>query len=330
MTRIRKALVCAALGAGRVLAGGSAIGAGNDAEPAMLLFRQGLEAVHVHDLGRARLEPHPGSLANWGETEVELGDLLAGLAHLRQSLQMLEASDARRVLVQRHIDEVYAKTGHITVQTRAGAAVSVDGSARGPAPLSDPIDVLAGKRVVEASLDGQVAHREIDVASGVVTDVTLPLPEKAPALAPPAPAPPELSVPPPAPSPPPNSWWTAPRIVGLGLGAGAVVAAGVATYFHAASQSASDDVAHARGAGGVPQGGCPDSAPGGSCANLQSRIQRISDDNAASNVSWAMAGAAAVGTAIAFVVGTPAPPRSSGWIVRPVVGFGHAGVEGEF
>ena len=343
MSTRKRALGGAAVVVGCVLASGTARAAGGGSEPADLLFKAGMEAVRADDLARARhlfeascrLAPRGGCLLNLGNVEVELGELVPALTHLRQSMQRFESSDPRRALAQRHLDDAYAKTGHLTVQTKTGATVSVDGSACGPAPLADPVDVLPGRRVLEARLEGQVVRREIDVAPGVATEVTLSLPEPAPKPIAPEPAarlpqgPPSM---PPALPPPaaPSSWWTAPRIAGVGAGAGAMVAFGLATYFHAVAQSASDDATLARSATGVAEGACPGASPSGACAHLQSELHRMGDANTASNVSWGIGGAFAVGSAVAFVVGAMAPPRSVGWSVRPAMGFGTAGLEGEF
>jgi hypothetical protein len=268
-----------------------------------------------------------------GEVEVELGRTVEGLHHLKESLAKMDPTDARRAIIQRNADEAYAKTAHVAIRTKAGATVSVDGAAApGVAPFPEPIDVLPGKRVLEARLEDRTARQEIEAPPGSVIDVELAVPES---VAPPAaqaalPIAP-LAVAPaaqrPASSP---SWWTVPRMVGVALGAGAAAGLGLGIYFHTAAVNAMDD-GNAIRANPALRDACSSSSSLASCASLRSKVDSTHQDNTAAKVTWAIAGAAAAGSVVAFVVGIHGPDRpSASVVVRPTIGLGVVGIEGSF
>ncbi len=315
----------------------------SDRDRADGLFKDGLAASRAGDLERARrlfaasfeLVQRPGTLGNLGETEVRLGRVVEGLGHLRSSLAMLGTSDPRRAVVQQDIDEACAKTGHLSIHAVRGATVSVDGSpVPGVAPLADPVDVLPGHRVVEARLAARTVRREVDAPAGSIVDVDLSELPRVPEPQPPSPPPPQVAIPiAPEPEQPGRegaSWWTAPRIAGLGLGAGAVGAGVAALVFHGLAQSASADGNGLRA--NLSNGSCVTPASSPECASLQSKSDTVHADDVAKTTSWVLAGTFAVGSVVSLVLGAVGPARSpvAATSLRLSVGPGGMGLEGQF
>jgi len=200
--------------------------------------------------------------------------------------------------------------------------------------------VMPGRRMLEARVEGQKAQQAVDAPAGSVVDVELIVPDAPAAMAAPTVAnggampssttgdvPPESGTERPLGSP---SWWTAPRVVGVALGAGALVGIGLGTYFHIAAVNSANDANGIR-AHQITPNECGVSPASNACANLHSKADAAQEGNTAAKVSWIVAGTAAAGSVIALVVGAHAPPlRSTGMVVRPIIGPGWMGVEGRF
>ena len=320
-----------------------------DRTQADALFHDGVHAVLAGDLERARrlfeasyaLLPRATTLGNLGEVEAKLGSTLAGLHHLKEALAMFDVNDAKRAVAQRAFDSAYTKTGHIAIRTKSGASITIDGAPLdGTAPFKEPVDVMPGRRVLEARAEGQKAQQSVDAPAGAIVDVELVVPDAPAALAPPPigngggmpssttgdrPLDPGTEHPVGSPS-----WWTAPRVVGFALGAGGLVGIGLGTYFHIAAVNSANDANGIRTHQITPNE-CGVSPVSTTCAQLHSKADAAEEGNAAAKVSWIVAGTAAAGSVIAFVVGTHAPrTRSTGMVVRPIVGPGWMAVEGIF
>lgn len=316
-----------------------------DRTQADALFRQGVAADKTGDLERAQrlfeasyaLLPRGTTLGNWGQMEVKLGRPVSGLQRLKLAVAMLDASDARRALFQQDIEQAYAKTGHVAIRTQTGAAVAVDGELiAGAAPFAEPIDVMPGKHVLEARLEGQGgrARQEVEAPAGSVVQVELTLPKQSETAAAPPPAPPpprERIVLAPAPeSPAPSSWWTTPRVAGVALGAGAALGFGVGIVFHVAAVNAANDANQIRNLQ-IAQNQCGVSPASPACGDLRSKIESVHDNETEEKVSWVIAGVAAAGAVVAFLWGAPGSVHPhTAMVVRPMIAPGALGIDGSF
>jgi hypothetical protein len=98
---------------------------------------------------------------------MHLGKMVEALRHLRVALRSPGWTAEQRSVVQQNFDDAYRATGHLAVRTVEGAKVAVDGVVvEGAAPFDGPLDVLPGKRRVEARLATEVAHSEVDALPG--------------------------------------------------------------------------------------------------------------------------------------------------------------------
>jgi len=81
----------------------------------------------------------------------------------------------RRRAVEVTIERLRAATGYVVVDCAPnGAGVTIDGRGVGTLPLSGPISVAAGRRVVEVTHEGRLpARREVEVTGGGVERLCL-------------------------------------------------------------------------------------------------------------------------------------------------------------
>jgi len=302
------------------------------------LYRQGAAAAQRGEHDRAyaafaesyRLWPRGATLGNVGWAEVELGHLLEGFGHLKQAARAQDLDDHRRAVIQGNIDEVYAQIGHLAIDADPGAKVTVDGIAvEGLAPFVEPIDVLPGRRAIEATLATRTTRAVADATAGTVVWVDLrAAPAVQDATASPTPSAEMLASEPlliqrregqaDLKSP---SWWSFPHALGVGLGGVALAGTGTALMFAMASQAAGDDAHNLRAS--IGPDACASGSASAECANLKDRVNAVHTDDSIAEVSLVVGGVAAVGAAIAFVVGAQhdaAHTPTIGWTVGPASG----------
>ncbi len=304
-------------------------------------FKAGLAAGKAGDYAQAEtafrasyaLRPSASTLRNWALAEMKLGKMPEALAHLRLALASGGWTAEQRRIVQENLDDAYAATGHLAIKTIDGARVAIDGvPLEGAAPLRAVVDVTAGMRNVEAALGPRTARAEVDAQAGKVVEVTLELPAETP---PPAPAKPAFvsdSLPPKADGPgerDASTWWTVPHAVAVGLGATAVLGAGLGVYFEAASHAAASDAGALRAS--ITSGACAGAAAPAPCGALRDKVGAVHQDDALADVSFAVGGVAAVGAVVALtVIGPKAAFRTGTVHWTPAAGPTAAGVAGSF
>jgi hypothetical protein len=117
------------------------------------------------------------------------------------------------------------------------------------------------------------------------------------------------------------SWWSFPHALGVGLSAVALAGAGTALSFAIASQSAGDDARNLRAS--IGPNACASGSASAECANLKDRVNAVHTDDPIAQASLVVGAGAAVGAAIAFVVGAQhdaAHAPTIGWTVGPASG----------
>lgn len=130
------------------------------------------------------LQRIPKVAGNLGRTELALGKHCAAVEHLTIYLteeKNIAGDDEKRARAE--LTQARARAGALRVDVAAGAAVSVDGTRVGTAPLPEDLCVEPGRRKIEARSGALVASREVDVGTGEPTRVRLDL--AAPATPPP-------------------------------------------------------------------------------------------------------------------------------------------------
>lgn len=136
------------------------------------------------------LHPHYAVLYNLGMTYAALDKPLEAADHLERYLREggTALAEDRRAETERTLAAQTRKLGRLELGVEpVGARVTVDGVARGSAPLSGPVRVLPGKRSVVVELEGYRSEkRTVDASAGQLLPVPIALtkPEARPAVAP--------------------------------------------------------------------------------------------------------------------------------------------------
>jgi hypothetical protein len=310
-------------------------------ERSVALFKEGVTAGKAGDYARAEaafrtsyaLRPSGSTLRNWALAEMHLGKMIEALGHLKVALAAPGLSAEQRSIVQQNFDDAYRATGHVAVRTTEGARVAVDGVlVEGAAPFDGPLDVLPGSRQVEARFAARVARTEVDALAGQVVQVDLPVPAARPETAGPSSAPDartsanrELVE---AQSPRATTWWTAPHVGAVALGAAGAVGLGLGLYFDARSSGAASDAGSLRSA---LEGQCMGPAVSSGCAALRDKIAEVHTDETIADVAFAAGATAAVGAAVMLALAGPSAVVRTGSVKwTPKIAPGVAGVAGSF
>jgi hypothetical protein len=259
--------------------------------------------------------------------------MVEALAHLRLAVGWSGWTAEQRRVVQENLDDAYAATGHLAIRTTNGAHVAIDGVAlEAAAPLDAVVDVAAGMRKVEAGLGPRTVRAEVDAQAGKIVEVTLLLPAEAAQPAPVKPAfvsdptPPGAEVLSERDAP---TWWTVPHAVAVGVGATAVLGAGLGVYFEAASHAASSDASTLRAS--IAGGACAGVAAPAPCGALHDKIAAVHQDETLADLSFAVGGAAALGAVVVLTVLAPkAVVRTGAVRWTSALAPGAAGIAGSF
>jgi len=313
-------------------------------ERSVALFNEGVTAGKAGDYARAEaafrtsyaLRPSGSTLRNWALTEMHLGKMVEALGHLKVALTAAGLTAEQRNIIQQNFEDAYRATGHVAVRTTGGARVAIDGVVvEGAAPFDGPLDVVPGRRQVEARLGTEVANAEVDALPGQVVQVDLSV-----ATRPEPPGPSSALDASPsttreqtgaqAPGGPSRTatWWTAPHVGAVGLAAAGAVGLGVGLYFDARSNGAASDAGSLRSA---LAGQCMGPAVSSGCAVLRDKIAEVHTDETVADVAIAAGATAAVGAAVVLALAGPSAVVRTGSVQwTPKVAPGAAGVAGSF
>ncbi|MDP9034054.1 MAG: hypothetical protein M3O50_04560, partial [Myxococcota bacterium] len=201
----------ATLAAGALLASAPAGADDAGTREAKRRFEEGIARTQAGDWEAARLSfrqslaasASQNALFNLALAEEKCARPLEALLHFKQYIEWPSLSQTDRTQAQRHIADLFVKTGHIDVRAPAGAVFSVDAAKDvGTAPLSDPLDVAPGHHVIVARMGAEAKTVDVNAVAGQVTRVAFQSEEPAPAAVRPPPAPVAIAEPPVAALPP--------------------------------------------------------------------------------------------------------------------------------
>jgi hypothetical protein len=276
-----------------------------DFEGARLAFAQAYAVLTSLDL-----------LYNLMRAEVKAGHPLEALVHIHQMLRDPKATTEDHAKAERLLEEANRVTGHVAVEAPEAAEILLDRVPSGEAPIRDAFDVVPGKHVVEAKMNGTTRVIEVDApagqivtarfanATGSAPTVTAPTPvsNTAPIPTPPPPSPPVKKETPPPPPPPEHVATVSPMhvIVPVVIGGLAVIGLGVGVGLGAASQGQESNATNFRTQYG--KGFCANQASA-TCQQYQSILDSQQQDTNLSRVmliSGGVLAAAAVGTYLAW------------------------------
>jgi hypothetical protein len=315
----------------------------DDAETrAHALFLEGVAAGQHSEYEHARaafeesfrLFPRGSTLGNLGLFEVKTGRVLEGIKHLKEALGYPDVDARRRATMEDNLRDADAMVGRLAIDADATAQLTLDGADLGTAAsLKDPVEVMPGHHVVEASVGQRSARKDVDANAGTTVQVDIRVEASAEkhGLEPPTARSTPESMPPPraalAAPPGGESWWTPSHTVAVALSAATVAGLGLGIYFEAANQAAGQDVSRLRAAMG---GLCTPQGAGPQCGQLRDKIDSGRQDATAGEVAYAITGAAAIGAAIAWFVSEQSHPTSRGMALAPSIGLGNIEIRGQF
>jgi hypothetical protein len=297
-------------GLGRVKAG--------DFEAARISFAQAYAVLHKPDI-----------LWNLALAEQKSGHSLEALGHFKQLQEAAAATGNDKANVAKHVSELMALTAHVDIAAPAGAQVAVDGAAVGIAPLSEPVDVTAGRHHVEIHTpQGSAKSADADAWVGQVVRVNFLQIDTAAAGAPassPSPA-----DPPPGSSSSPDTtaplasghatFWDARGITVVTLGGLGLVSMGLGIGFAVASNNDASSAATLRS----QNPSCAGSSAAG-CQQLASTVGSQHGAYVASEGFWIAGVMLAAGAAGAYFLWPAGSRGTSGLQVMPSVAPGGAG-----
>lgn len=297
------------------------------------LLKEGLSATKRGDFQHAQLAflqasvliPRGVVWRNLGLAEMKLGRAVDALKHYRLAASSSDLDADKRSVLQQNVRDAYAATGHIEVQANAGATVTVDGLAVADA-TREPIDVMPGKHVVEASSGTggtKTARAEVDAVPNMVVTADVRVVDDQPIASPsasatiPAPVAPhpvaQHDVAPPV-APPPS--WNERRGVGAALGGVGVVSLGIAAFFFTQVEN-DKSVARAIASGASPSA-CTGSAPSNPCVSLENAYASQREDANRALVFLGSGSAALVtGAALWFWPESTSSTRAVGPLIVP-------------
>jgi hypothetical protein len=206
--------------------GASNVDAGTHFRRGVELYGEAAYAGALVEFKRAyAIAPTSAALYNVGEAQFQLQDYAGALKTFRQFLREFGPAEGHRAEVERDVDVLRTRVGHVSIKTvPGGAEITIDDHGAGKTPLDEPVLVSVGHRKVVASMAGRAPVTSyVDVAAEDIVSVTLQLPPAegpVPAAIPPLGSPPAGT--------PTHSRDAMLRTIGFG--AAGVLAAGAVTF----------------------------------------------------------------------------------------------------
>ncbi len=156
----------------------------SDAAEARVLFQEGValadagqhEAARLKFQGASALTSSPTLLYNLARAEQLTGHDTEGLTHFRLFLS-LETTDPRITVAIREnakaqIVDLLAKVGQVEIEVSPEARVSIDGKPL-KEPPREPVAIMPGKHIVEATLGNQAKREEVIGKEGRISHIKL-------------------------------------------------------------------------------------------------------------------------------------------------------------
>ncbi len=158
-----------------------------DRERASVRFRRGVDFYAAGDFRAALIEfrraneiaPNYRVLYNIGQASFQLHDYAEAKAFFEQYLREGgdEIDEARRAEVEAELATLAQYVSELSIEVNVeGAEVSVDEQVVGTSPLYEPVSLSAGRRRVQAQLEGYApVERVVDLAGGETQTLELDL-----------------------------------------------------------------------------------------------------------------------------------------------------------
>ena len=294
------------------------------------LVRESAKTFAANDMPRTRqllleawhLRQTYDVAAALGQAEAELGDYVAATRYVSFAVRHFVPGESEQALrdMKARLATLKCRVGTVRVSVEPeGAELHIDGARSPEAPFGPEVYVAAGMHLVEAEFAGARAKQYVHAAPG--EDVTIHLVV--------SPRPPATQRRPRTPVAQEGRAGNgerpiAPVVVG---GAVTLVSLGLGIGFQVVARARKSDLEQLFRS--LPAGNAcsPSSALASECAELHDRATRVDSARNASYAAFAVAGAAALGTTLYWVLSSPNRGLASGraLMVLPAIGSGMLG-----
>lgn len=290
-------------------------------------FQEGLALADAgsHEAARLKFQQawsvfkSPTVLYNLARAEQLTGHDIEALEHFRQFLAMgadPRITDATREKARQNVEELSKKVAHVDIEAPPAARVTIDGK-----PIEDfkePVPVMPGRHVIEATFEGKVRSVSVDTTAGATTPAKLAFESGGAGNG-------GFTEPPPAGGD--AGGGSTKWIVAGGLGVAGLAGLGLGVGFGLSSQSAKDDAEALRRA---TPGICADPTSA-QCANYDAKRDDAESAATISTVGY-IAGGVLLAGAVAAVALWPSSSQQRGQAatktattVAPILGHGALG-----
>jgi hypothetical protein len=135
------------------------------------------------------LKRHPAVLLNLAQSELRSGHEADAAKHFATYLrEHKEASALEKQEAEKGLAAAKTKVGEVNVETDDGAELFVDGQPEGRTPLPTPLYLEPGQHAIEARKEGKAGTSNVTAKAGASTSINIALSTPAPAASPAAPA----------------------------------------------------------------------------------------------------------------------------------------------
>lgn len=139
-------------------------------------FKEGLDLADAnnHEASRIKFQQawavykSPAVLYNLARSEQLTGHDIEAFEHFREFLKSPpdpKVTEAHKKKAQENVDELGKKLGQVDVQAPPNARVTVDGKVAADA-AREPVPVMPGRHVIEATLEGRIKSVTVECAAG--------------------------------------------------------------------------------------------------------------------------------------------------------------------
>jgi len=267
-----------------------------------------------------------------GKAEWYLGNRAVGTRYMAFAVANIPPKEKTRAVegLRAALNEMKAGVGTLLISVNKDhAEVLADGHVVGSAPLETDTFLDPGPHVLQARLGNAVSAKEaIEVEAGKTYNVALLVDasnQAAPLAAPVATQDDKLNTPPPVQQTPPEASHSdsdgsvRPRTIALIAGASVtVIAAGVGIVFALKASSHNQDAKDIGGSLGPEECSNPTGASISRCSQLENSLNSRDSASRVEAVSFGIAGAAAVTTAVVYLAWPRQKPNSSQFQVTPL------------
>lgn len=142
-------------------------------------FKEGLDLADANNHEASRLKfqqawavyKSPAVLYNLARSEQLTGHDIEAFEHFREFLKAPpdpKVTEAHKKKAQENVDELGKKLGQVDVQAPPNARITVDGKVASEA-AREPVAVMPGRHVVEATLEGRIKSITVECSAGNIT-----------------------------------------------------------------------------------------------------------------------------------------------------------------